>query len=456
MRPVLFLILATGLIRAAVYAIGGEQLAADPDAYRAIAETFRTTGVLGVRDASGAASPTAFRPPLYPMLLAALVDGNGHLRGGPVALFHGWLGILTVVVVYRCALRVTPFAEASQRRLAAIVAAILVAVDPILLQSANLVMTETLAAALAAIGWWCWIGVVERHSPSRAVWIVTVMGLGISAALAYLCRPTFIVWTVLLVAYALSRWCTAGRDPSWAFVAASLVGTTGLLLALWVARNDRQLGSPVWATTHGGYTLLLGNNPPYYDHLRRGRWWEAWPADEFFRRWDRRSAGDPRSTEFWSAPITPAAEGSPLGQGVEGAMGEIEEDRLAYDVARATIDREPRAFALACAVRLLTLVSPMPLLVPGRSPAAVLLVTAFYGAVWGLVLTGLWRLRRELFTPRWAAALALVASLAAVHTVYWTNLRMRAPATVVIAVLAATGLVVLLSHPRTPDGIRSY
>jgi hypothetical protein len=71
---------------------------------------------------------------------------------------------------------------------------------------------------------------------------------------------------------------------------------------------------------------------------------------------------------------------------------------------------------------------------------AVVAVTLYYVAITLLILCGIWRIGREIITPRYAAAAALMLSLLAVHTFYWCNLRMRAPAIPVLSIVAAIGL----------------
>ena len=50
-------------------------------------------------------------------------------------------------------------------------------------------------------------------------------------------------------------------------------------LAPWAIRNQIVVGRPIVSTTHGGYTLLLGNNPSFYDHLRTAPRGTVWSAD---------------------------------------------------------------------------------------------------------------------------------------------------------------------------------
>ncbi len=82
--------------------------------------------------------------------------------------------------------------------------------------------------------------------------------------------------------------------------AATVALTLTLFVGSWTWRNQRQLGKPIWATTHGGYTLLLGNNPSYYQYLNSDApIGQAWDARSFLERWDHRLESDPRLPEFW-------------------------------------------------------------------------------------------------------------------------------------------------------------
>ncbi|MEX0818454.1 MAG: phospholipid carrier-dependent glycosyltransferase, partial [Pirellulaceae bacterium] len=127
------------LIRGAFVVMTADALNADPDGYRGIAENLRQHGVFG-----STSVPTAFRPPLYPVLLAALAV-KGEVWPSLVGGLHVLLGVATVVLT---------FLLARQWRLGrwSAVAAALVAVDPILLHQSSLVMTETLATFLATAG----------------------------------------------------------------------------------------------------------------------------------------------------------------------------------------------------------------------------------------------------------------------------------------------------------------
>ena len=527
-EPLVAILAATALLRILVIVLGWQGLRDDPDAYDRIAQAMARTGTLGVAAEDGSVVPTAFRPPLYPALLAIIrsvmitVDddfldpaserGQIVLRQA-VAGLHLLLGLLTVAATYFTARRWlttpprtllagasdAPAASAGPRAMraavaAAALAATFVAIDPILLQSSVRLMTETLATALAAVALSLWPRLTDslaaptgnsqragriRQLAFQALWLGVVLGL------AYLCRPTFIVWSFLLIAYLIgwavtARWRFQEATPSPARILAAagvLALVAGTFLGGWTYRNLRQLGHPIWATSHGGYTLLLGNNPLFFDYVRGGPIGVAWDPSEFFRAWRQRELADPRQRPFWTdGPDSAAAIAANPRWAEEqpSPYDEVAQDRLAYETAKAAILADFSGFLKSCVWRWTRLLGPMPQqptpqapppqspvttpnTVPAAAPpgtptgrlpsAAIATVTIYYSGFTLLVLAGIWRIGRRLLTPRYAAAVALLLSLFAVHTFYWSNLRMRAPAVPALAIFAAIGLC----RSRLPD-----
>ena len=424
-------------------------LEADPDAYRALAQCLAQTGVYGLVDQEGIANPTAFRPPLYPLMLSLLAT-----RGEPthlaVIVFHALLGGLTVMLTFLTAQR---FAASLGHR-AWVFAAGLVMVDPILVQQSTLLMTETLATALAALVlWWCGKANSGNGQTARQ-WLVWAIVLGVLLSLAFLCRPTFLVWAVLL-----SLFLAVASEAAWktkclsAFAFLCVVAVT---VGGWAIRNDRALGRPIWATTHGGYTLLLANNPMFYEYLRQRSWGEVWDPDRFFVAYQNRYQGDPSDETFWQTDWSTTDLGAEnqvprVGFTTTGEpITEASDDRLVNEAAKATILRQRKMFVYSCFVRLGRLWSPMPHTVPGRMPIGNVVVGLFYGGLFLAAMFGVWKTKRRWRDPFVLACAALLLTLSVVHSVYWSNLRMRAPITPAMAVFAAIGICSL----RTNQGLR--
>lgn len=414
-------------------------LQGDPDSYQWIAETLAKTGIFAVTSAEGTVEPTAFRPPLYPWLLSWLVV-DGELSVPLVAMFHAVLGSLTIVATAAVVQREVsnwgiPLRKATAIALAS---AILVAFDPLLAMQSTIVMTETLATALAVGAWWL-IGIPWRRVSAGFGWT------GLILALAVLCRPTFVVWIALLVLYLLVRGsgpkatcegipsmrCCEGLSRGWIrFLSISPLFLPSLAVTgLWAARNQEVIGAPIWATTHGGYTLLLGNNPNFYDDIaHRGILETAvfgapWDPADFHQEWQRRGQVSSR-------------EASPLGD------REIEEDRAAGEWAKETIREQPQMFLKSCVVRLLSLWSPFPRSL-GRETLGIVAwgVGIYYALITVLAGVAVWKHGCRLCNPTWLSSLALVIALSVVHSIYWSNIRMRSPVQPMVIALACIAFV---------------
>jgi hypothetical protein len=195
----------------------------------------------------------------------------------------------------------------------------------------------------------------------------------------------------------------------------------------------------------------LGNNPGFYQYLREGRWGSLWDADQFNAVWVGRAP--------WSGP------------GVE-----LANDRQAYAEAWQQIADEPGMFLYACLVRVGRLWQPLPHQgSPAETPTARWLrygIGFWYLGELALAAIGLAGLIRQgLAAPSepgsaapfpgrrgptptrgsvrrtWLWGLLLVLSFTAVHTLYWTNMRMRAPLMPVVALTAVAALGRLRGEP---------
>jgi len=209
-------------------------------------------------------------------------------------------------------------------------------------------------------------------------------------------------------------------------------------------RNQIRFGRPIVTTTHGGYTLLLANNPFFYAYLRNAPWGSVWDGKELERA--------------WSADAAPGT-----------LADEVQKDRAAYAEALATIHNQPRTFLYACLVRVGCLFALIPhqvsldegtarrlarYAVGGWYLAEFLLVLGGIGAV---TIAGRRRAARAGQRPAppalghgspplpypstgWLFGALLVGCFVAVHSLYWTDMRMRAPLVPVLGLAAAAGL----------------
>ncbi len=362
----------------------------DIDDYRMVAENVAKFGVFG----TSAKRPVAYRPPLYPIVLAATADGDLVSRAR-VSLLHGLLGVATVAMVYWLGLSW----KLGRWRW---IAALLFCCDPIALHWSTFVMTETLATFLAAAG----LLLLTLFGKQKTAATAALSGGALGVAI--LCRPTFLIW---LAASALVALCLQATWRQRMLNGCVMLAVAAAVLVPWTIRNQRVFGRAIFATTHGGYTLLLGNNPRFYEFLRKNEAgvWDARELD-----WEQR----------------------------RGNRNELEADRFAYELAWQNIRREPGMFCYACVVRAARLWSPLPNqpLHANRAGALVVLTAVWYALLYMLSLLGAWKLRDSLPRTPWLWGVMICLSFTGLHLFYWCNMRMRAPLMPVVCLAAAVGL----------------
>lgn len=418
----LILILAGGL-RLALVGLHSDQLREDRDAYIAIARNLAAgNGFTSSRPEEGQdIKPTAFRPPLYPCLLAI----SYFLKVGTIGtgIMQVILGLGTVWFTWKTG-------QQLQLKLAALAAAGIVATDPILLQYTTYSMTEVLATFLSSLLLYLLVCSLQRRETGEAAATALPTMLfwtGIVWGLAILCRPTFLaflgLWILFCLAGSVKQRLWPGNlespVPVWkptAFLAA------GILLAVspWLIRNLVVFRAPILTTTHGGYTLLLGNNPVFYQEVVQQPWGTVWTG-ESLDAWQK-------SLEADIARLKPPIE------------SEQERDRWMYQRARKNIAAQPQVFVQSCLLRLKRFWNIAPLASAGVTQSrslvwgvAVYYFVVLWGSFWGLCLV-IWK--RE---PNWSPLIWLLVSFSIVHLFYWTNMRMRAPLVPAIALLSVFG-----------------
>lgn len=155
----------------------------DPDNYVPLARSVAEGNGFVLRG-----RPTAYRPPLYPLLLAGLVSKTGEMSYPAIALLHVVLGAGTVWLTAKAA---RGFGLSNRR---ANLAAFIVACDPVLVWQCRSVMTETPTAFLLALGF---------AGLCRPAWQGPLLG-GLAFGLAALCRPSVVPGILLAIAVVLS------------------------------------------------------------------------------------------------------------------------------------------------------------------------------------------------------------------------------------------------------------
>lgn len=388
----LLAVLTLGLIARVVVIRPGFGTPSDPDLYLPIARSLAS----GRGFCLWEGMPTAARPPLYPLLLAPVVRLlDGRLLPLGVASLHTILGLGTIALTYLTARRW----GCGQDR--AMVAAMIVAFDPVTLVQTRGVMTETFAAFLVAA---CLAATTIAGRPGALL-------AGLAFGLSSLCRPSLLPGAAL-VGLARLVFGPGERRSRAIEVALFAFGFLGILTP-WAARNARRFGEPIWTTTHGGYTLALANNPAYYADVLDGPRDAVWsgPHQQAWFEWVE------RMTRHMSPP---------------------QADRYLRDEGLRMLREHPVKFLRASVARLGRFwgIAPSASVYPSRLRMA---TAAWTIPLWIALALGLSR-RSTWCWPRMTAPLVILG-LSAVHIVYWTDMRMRVPIIPAVGLVAATAAI---------------
>lgn len=414
-----------------------DSLGADPDGYLAFARNWSNAATYGFVPTV----PSAHRPPGYPVFLLAL----DWVLPGPTGIAVGHITAATLAVCLTGGLA----SRLGAGRFAWL-AMLVVAVDPLLIRGATLIMTETLFTALFAVLLRCSLCLFDDSTVRGRRWWRWVIVTGLTIAAAALVRPiAWAVWCVLGIAL-----CVTPRQPrnatdkcesaagdgfacenavatnTWSKWRALIAWCGALAIALaatlpWIVRNYLVFGVPILTSTHGGYTLWLGQNPVYYAEVVAGPH-AVWP-EASFQRWTQ----------------------SNLDRTV--GLNELERDRFYRDQALAWMRDHPGAAAQSIGYHVWSLWSPAP---RKESLAVRWYCGVFYTALYVLAAFGLcqslaWR-PQSLLLP------TSLVSFTIVHAIYWSDVRMRTPLVVVLAVLAGLALSAIrpqvASQPSAREG----
>jgi 4-amino-4-deoxy-L-arabinose transferase-like glycosyltransferase len=184
----------------------------------------------------------AYRTPLYPFLIA-LVYALGGAHPLLVILVQAFLGTLVVFLTYRLGVRLLP-------RPAALVGALLIAIDLGAITNVFYILTETFFTFLLIAAILAWVNAVQQ---GKASWIALSAAL---LGLATLCRPIALYFPLLLAAGFL--WIQRRTWLRFLRALAIYLGVFLLVLLPWVVRNELLIGIPT-VTTISNYNLLFYN-----------------------------------------------------------------------------------------------------------------------------------------------------------------------------------------------------
>jgi len=438
MATVLMILLILGLaVRIASGWIRSSDLTADNDGYLAHADM--------VANGEGFAGPsthrpTAFRPPGYPIALACL-QVSGLPDWASVAIINGLCSIAIIWLSWMLChqLQLPPSVS--------IIATAITTFDPLLVRYTILPMTEVPAAAMLVAA----VVALNAGGLQRATLQESSAGFrilsGILFGLGSLVRPILLITCSMLSFRRLIR-LVKGGDCSRRSVTIAILPMIAAALAIspWIIRNAMQFRKFIPATTHGGYTLALGNNPDFYRDVIEGEVSFPWPGPQL-DAWQQRMIADA------------AAQGIPVGS-------EPAQDAWYYRQAVASMEAQPLSFFKSCVLRLRRFFAMTPGSDDGLPRFATTLIAVWYALIWiGVAaaigrsipaLRGIPGFRSERRIPAdhgLADLWLIVLSFMLLHSVYWTDTRMRAPVMPFIGIIAAVGWQSMCSfvcHHFTP------
>jgi Gpi18-like mannosyltransferase len=337
--------------------------------------------------------PTAYRPPLYPLILAPLAGILGEAAPFRIALIlvQSAMGAATTLLAIKTAEKIA--IKSHNPIVSGYIAGIFTAFDPVLLSQAAQPMTETLAALLLTAS-------LARFSQDR------YFSAGFLSGLGALCRPSLLACTTLIILAILWSCRNSIKIGLHRITAVSI--PLLIVIAPWAVRNYYAIGWPVFTTTHGGYTFALANNPVYYDEVLHGPAGAVWSGAR---------------QQAWFDSIGPSVKG----------LSEHDMDQSLKSRTWAFVREHPVDFFRATIQRQLHFWSIAP---SGQVYGPIVRYTCIVWTLpfWVLAATGLFS--RQCKSLPGLAALAVIAGLAGVHLIYWTDIRMRAPIIPALAIVA--------------------
>ena len=416
----IMVIISCAAIRLFVLILLNDNMSTDVDNYREIANNVRNHQVYGLNTDSDDPRAVAFRPPLYPILLA-YTSPTSEVSNTQVIFLHWMLGIWMIVIVYA-------LAQSAGIGHYGLIAVVGVTLDPILVNQSSQIMTETLAVFLAVVS----ILFLSKDLTKST----NQIGAGLSLGLAALCRPTFFVFAAFSLLWLLVR----KQDSIGSRIKQCLLITLSMIAVItpWLVRNYNLHERPILATTHGGYTLLLANNPLFYDYIRSDASDTPWTAAEFDIGVSRFAFSDDAQVDFWSSDLwNMRAENNVI------ERSEVELDAFTYKVAWHYISSRPADFAYAVLFRLGRFWQFTPNVTGPKDSLRntwLRMATGIWYATWSLAaLISIFMIRDDLSEPIWRIGLCMLLAFCLVHAFYWTDMRMRAPILPIIYLLAAAG-----------------
>ena len=331
------------------------------------------------------------RMPGFPVVLAGAMSvvGESHAR---VRLVLALLGVVTCFVVYLLGKELV-------NETVGVLAAGLSAVSPVMAGFSVLILSETLFALAMLISLWVLVKLskIGWEKTDRNRGILWSLLAGVSLALAYYVRPSWLLVVPLVVVF----YIFSARGHRRAAVQRSLVMIVGFLLMLlpWVIRNYQVTGHFVPTTLWAGPSLYDGLNP--------------------------RATGDSDMTFFDQERVL-------------DSMTEYEMNQHYTQRAVAYAREHPGHVLQLMLAKLLRYWKPWPNAAQFQSWWMMLAVSVVFVPVMVFAVYGAWVSRNQCLLLLITAGPILYFSL--IHMVFVSSLRYRLPAEYSLYILSAVGI----------------
>jgi len=366
----------------------------DEQQYWMIAESLASGN--GMRDELGF---RASRMPLYPATLSFFARLNGGVLLAMV--FHWLIGALAATVAAALAGRIV-------NPRVGCVAGLLVAVDPFLVFSSSLLLTETPFILAMLLLFLALAQLVTVRSPTIPLGRILAVGL-LSALCVHLRESSLGLILIALLLVALRR----RLDPP----ACKLIGGTLFVVVLtlvpWMLRNNAILGEPVWLTTRGGISLYDGVGPQ---------------ADG--------------TSDLGDIKAMPEVAN----------LTELQWDDYFMRKAMSAIRDDPGRVLKLAIIKIRRMWNPMPNVETYQSAMVRLIAAVWCIPTFALAIAGgIILLKRRDGVAMWSVGLLLLPAIyfTALHSVFVGSIRYRLPAVVTLEILAAVAIVGMWTRYNT-------
>lgn len=205
---------------------------------------------MSIRDGHGfglSGQPTAYRPPAWPMLLAAFLT-----LGLPVSL----LPLISAGAMIAAAVVAAAVGVRISRSPWGALAGVAVLAYPLNIYSSVTLYPQAFATLLVLLLWLLTLLIIDSRTAGERRSPVLYLLLGLVASVLALSVPTLAFTGLAVVTWMV--FALRGdriRAASYAF--------SGLLIpiAMWTVRNILTIGAPIFLSSSTGVNLLIGNNP---------------------------------------------------------------------------------------------------------------------------------------------------------------------------------------------------